>query len=476
MPVMPDKPRLQMPAARDPFGRRGVEGILQDGWFSSPVPGLRQRMTEMVPEGRGRQNVDALTGGSLGVGLLDFVPGVGEALAGEDFRVAREAGDPFGMGLAAVGALPLVPSLAGLRAASKAPEGVRLFHGSGKRDIEKFDLDFAGSGSGGALRGHGIYGTVDQPYATGYRDIARRRNVGTFDAQGAAEELLGRRLRPVEEALIEPLIWDQLDAGKVARANIGDAADEFLQEMAAVASRNPGQQYEEIPYGLIYELLSRQDDALRGAVYELDLKVKPDEVLRYDYPMTGQPRQVRESIVRAILDRDPDARWGTDGWERPGTPWDGRYLRQVIEEDADGDAASSLIWPKNVYLGTTAPAFTGEDAYDMLGGFASPLWRNPKAQSWGRGAGGVGGGYFAGQREATAILRDFGVPSATYRETHPSYPIDNYVVYDPDRIDILRQYGILPPAMLATMAARDASSERSETTRRGAPRKAQASR
>ena len=64
--------------------------------------------------------------------LGEFLPGIGDAVAGDDFGRALKQGDNFGMAMSALGAIPLVGGIA-----KKAVDKVRITHGS-------LDPNFAG--------------------------------------------------------------------------------------------------------------------------------------------------------------------------------------------------------------------------------------------------------------------------------------------------------------------------------------------
>jgi hypothetical protein len=86
--------------------------------------------------------------GMLGGALLDMTPGVGDVKSAYDGVQAAKQGDYLGAGLGALGALPMMPNLAGL--------GHIAYHGSPHK-FDKFSLDKIGTGEGAQAYGHGLY-------------------------------------------------------------------------------------------------------------------------------------------------------------------------------------------------------------------------------------------------------------------------------------------------------------------------------
>ena len=87
--------------------------------------------------------------------LAEFLPGVGDATAGDEFGRAVKQGDKFGMAMAGLGAIPVAGDAAkGVLKKLPDYEELRLFHGTNKK-FDKFDVDaegeFSSSDTGGNI-------------------------------------------------------------------------------------------------------------------------------------------------------------------------------------------------------------------------------------------------------------------------------------------------------------------------------------
>jgi hypothetical protein len=93
-------------------------------------------------------------------GILGFLPGIGDAQAGDEFATAAQEGDALGMGLGLMSAIPFV---------GKAKKGtgkvVRLFHGS---DAEFDEFNPTRVGDRLTSLGYGHYLTPDKGIAKEY--------------------------------------------------------------------------------------------------------------------------------------------------------------------------------------------------------------------------------------------------------------------------------------------------------------------
>lgn len=91
---------------------------------------LRERAYELMsglPETT-QAALSPLLGGPEGVGLLDLLPGTGQALSADWYTQARASGDSLGQGLAALGAIPVVGAAG--RGARVAAKGARTARGA----------------------------------------------------------------------------------------------------------------------------------------------------------------------------------------------------------------------------------------------------------------------------------------------------------------------------------------------------------
>ena len=154
----------------------------------------------------------------------------------------------------------------------------------------------------------------------------------------------------------------------------------------------------------------------RGHVYEVNIKAKPEEMLAWDKP-------VREQAVAAKLKGLPQSGLPNDGDPLGNARWvvkDGRYFLRTAEGTQFPMSARDLdqlygLDPKNL---------TGANVYNRL----TLALKGDEAA-------------------ASRLLAERGIAGNQY-----SYRgAENYVVYDPQRLEILRKYGLLAPLAGAAM-------------------------
>src|SRR5690606_34108278 len=133
------------------------------------TPSLRDRIAWGIAGGLGRFGADKhrqrWAANKIG-GLIDFVPGVGEAVGLDDAWNDYQAGNyglaAAGLGLTAAGAIPGV----GDAVAKAGKKGIRAFHGS-PHDFDRFDISKIGTGEGAQAYGHGLYFADKEEVAKG---------------------------------------------------------------------------------------------------------------------------------------------------------------------------------------------------------------------------------------------------------------------------------------------------------------------
>lgn len=160
------------------------------------APKIPADVTETRRQGQGIGDIQAI--GQMARTVIPEVlrnaPGTSVPMAAYDAVQAGRQGDMTGAALAALGAVPFAGAMryadeagdvarAAMRGA-EASSGIRAWHGSPYRGIEKtgFDLSKVGSGEGSQAYSHGIYFAEKRPVAEWYRDTysAQRNQPGAL--------------------------------------------------------------------------------------------------------------------------------------------------------------------------------------------------------------------------------------------------------------------------------------------------------
>ena len=173
---------------------------------------LRERMDSILgrlPETT-RTAMSPLLGGPQGVGLLDVLPGTGEALAAADYSQAREQGDRLGAGIAALGVVPVVGAAGrGARIARNVPR-ITAYHGSSVGGITRLARSKRGPLGPGA-------------YLSPHQIVARRYGENLYEAELPRESIFNG-LGHMGDSSINPYeVW------RAQNAALRSAADPALQ-------------------------------------------------------------------------------------------------------------------------------------------------------------------------------------------------------------------------------------------------------
>lgn len=172
---------------------------------------------------------------------------------------------------AAIGVLPMVPSLAGV---------IRAFHGT-PHSFEKFDLSKLGTGEGNQAYGHGLYFAENKAIAESYREAL---STGEWHADG--KKLSGN------------------DAWAAQFLNEGGGAE----AAKAAAAKTINQQTEKgrAAYGevtaAIDRLSGKKIEERSGNLYTVDLDVNHEDLLDWDAGLADQPEKVRQALARPSSD------------------------------------------------------------------------------------------------------------------------------------------------------------------------------
>jgi len=273
------------------------------------------------------------------------------------------------------------------------PTGIRAYHGS-PHDFDRFDISKINTGEGAQAYGHGLYFAEAENVAKGYRDKLGGLRVG-FEINGKKYDPIGgsrESLRLASAEKIDP---------KVAREVLA-YHDRTPDEMIADVKLFPGERDASILAAA--EWKRQNPPKVSGSMYEVNIKADPELFLDWDLPLGQQSAAVREAVERL-----PQTEVYTPG----------KGVTPLMEREGD--------------------AFYGALA-EALGRPYDPVTRR---KEW------------FNNEAASKALREAGIPGIRYKDSMSRGAdggTSNYVVFDDKMIEILRKYGLLPPAIAAGAA------------------------
>ena len=350
--------------------------------------------------------IDALMGtwpARLGMGMLQGAMAPGRAYQSTPANpvTTEQMVEPAAnlAGLAMTGAMPF-----GVRNA--VGMGIKAYHGS-PYDFDKFELSKIGTGEGAQSYGHGLYYAENPAVA---RDYRTRLAPGTPDNIPPDAQAIAKYQKDWDELVKQR----QIAAGAEGRGDTSaiDAQMDAVhkQMMNDTMSRNPN---------------------LFGRMYEVNINAKPEQFLDWDKPLNQQSPQVRAGLEKTFQ---------TLGWNPKG-------INTTLDELAGGGFGGSgggvynLVnaWSKQSepaaaaalreagipgirYLdqGSRNMAMLKVEPHEFLNGQQGFKVNGPQGDM-----------FFDTAPEAQAYVNKFN-----------AQPTSNYVVFNPDIVDILKKYGL----------------------------------
>jgi hypothetical protein len=325
------------------------------------------------------------------------------------------------LGGSAVGAAKAaVPLLGGLArgAAREAPaaesalaQGIRAYHSS-PHDFDRFDLSKIGTGEGAQVYGHGLY-FAENPAVSGQG--------------GQYWQQFAQRFKGPEQTAALQLKNAQFDRDAAAQ-KLAENIAATKAEIEAGTFSNGQKMSPEYLTDQVYQI-AKQRQALKllqsgqpvgPRTYEVNIKARPEEMLDYDRSLSEQSGHVKSTL-------------GGLGIEDTG----GQSLVNYLAEKFGGSSRSSKS--------LRDAGIPGIKYLDQGSRISSPGQIDMIRQN-------------IAQREAS-LAKNPGDPTDTkwlaeYQDMlrRAENPTRNYVIFDPDRIDILRKYGMVGAAPAAAGA------------------------
>lgn len=272
----------------------------------------------------------------------------------------------------------------------RIPNPIRAYHGS-PHTFDEFRMERIGRGEGTQAYGHGLYFAESPSVAESYR----RTLASYYPAE--AEQFMRRHVGNAA------LTADDISAAQ-AIASTGGTERHLFNRVPATRRLTAEQRQDIIDS---YRAMDRP-----GRTYEVDLHARPDQFLDWDVPLSRQSESVSQAIspLRAgIADRQRHAvRMGDDTWAS---------LRSRREHFDTPD-----MRPREFLSAYSRGDFGLRDE---------------------------------GYQGASRLLSDAGIPGIRYFDQGSRAAADgtrNYVVFNPEIIEILRRYGIVAPVSGAMLA------------------------
>lgn len=191
-------------------------------------------------------------------------------------------------------------------AAQAADDGIIAYHGS-PHSFDKFSMDKIGTGEGAQAYGHGLYFAEKEKVARGYRNALQDTIVIKDGAQ--IHSASAGQNRQVASGYTPQQTWVLNELASKFKPG-GDSAallDEFMSDAQQQLAQHNSMPDHFLKNNLIKDAKERIDilsgfkkDGVQfandGSMYQVRLKVRPDELLDWDKPYTKQSQFLRNAI------------------------------------------------------------------------------------------------------------------------------------------------------------------------------------
>lgn len=366
------------------------------------------------------------------------VPQVGQAAQAIKSASMGDVGGAVGQaGLLGLGLAPMMMGIkspfGGDMASAIERQGIRAYHVS-PYDVDKFDLSKVGTGQGQASFGHGIY-AAESPAVSG--------PAGHYDL-----EFTAKKMGKYDLNLAETSVLKMLRAGKSDMDIVGELANQGLAFDA-------------------HDAISILNNVKAGKakIYDLAIHADPAMFLDWDRAMSQQSPEVQR-IVRPFIEQSVAAQEaakaaslarGTDAF---GRPFKASRIETLTSPPADIDAMTG----KTIYFRHGLPATTESEGYQKAtralneGGIPGIRYADADSRAM-RLQLEHGEGLLKGYEEQLArdpndlTLRALRDRQVMLNKRVSDQFTNNYVVFDPKLIEILRKYGIVGPVAAGTGVA-----------------------
>lgn len=444
--AFPGDPEAELAAARD-YARNGPPPPTYPDWVMSALarPQAARNPWAAIDEAEFRRRLVPDTGMAFGTATPQEATQT-EAARGKGFADFVVPQEPWEIGLAAAGPVGRLAGKAGRAAMTTAgiygstggeaqagkmggmgslaapPMGIRAYHSS-PHDFDRFDLSKIGTGEGAQMYGHGLY-FAENPKISGqggeYWQQFARRFEGTPEGHAAS------RLRAEG--------WDRDRALAAAQR---DAAD--WKEM--LSNARPDQ----VKYFAQMRDLRQKEAELIASnkpigprTYEVNINARPEEFLDWDKPLVQQPA-AWNALHRA-------------GYQLPAKPITRDDLSVLRAKYGDwGNMQAQGLEP---LLRKTGADFAPKsaDTTNALREVGIPGIRYLDQGSRQRAAD-IANAETVMRQNVASNRNDYGAWQEELDRLKQTPLTNNYVLFDPNRVDILKKYGVAGAAATGAYGA-----------------------
>ena len=345
----------------------------------------------------------------LGVDVWNAIKSVGSAPLTAPYNPAERdsmiehagavVGPMAGVGIARGAMLPRGAQELGSAGGKLDQPGIRAYHGS-PHDFDRFSLDKIGTGEGAQAYGHGLYFAEREGVAKSYRDKLEKKTFDVIVRSGDADTQINfgglGKTPPVVVDAARAWFKNGGDIDKAIASFVGDK-DQFNirigQQLAKWKQEGA-------------QLIGEAD--VPGRMYEVNIKASPEDFLDWDKPLSQQSEKVKKALS--------------------SLPSDERASAGMVDQNTDG------TW--------TAYSRNGGQYHAKTRAEAEALLNDPP----------VGTAYNLRDPATVQQLRESGAAGVRYLDQVSRGKGEgsrNYVVFNDALVEILRKYGLLPPAVAA---------------------------
>ena len=409
--------------------QRLVEGLLGStgvGHTKTSVADVVPLLSQVLQAEEGGQQIGAGNhlGGALNVALAAIpVPAAAKGVAMARGLMGSSARAAEADAARAVGsALP--------DAVQAATPPIIAYHGS-PHQFDAFDLSKIGTGEGAQAYGHGLYFAENEGVAKAYRDALKWRGTDWSDPESVASYWLehhGGNRDAAQISLASAKYSAQQNPvnhpDQAANQAVVDAIDLLRGGYNGKGAANTGHMYQvginaDPSHFLDWDApLSQQHPAVQSAL--ANVGIRPGGVAERQAYMAALPPSLHP-LANNMIDAPADALTGgsyDDAWTR--------LVREAPNADHNAihDIRRLQKQPEGWYAGLADPPATGADIYHSL---------RQSPNSYGHDA------------SAAEVLQQAGIPGIKYLDQGSRAAGDgtrNYVVFNPQTIDILKRYGL----------------------------------
>ena len=276
----------------------------------------------------------------------EMLPGIGDVAAVDDFSRAAASGDNLGMGLAALGVIPVAGDIAG-KAGKKA---TKWFHGTGA-DFTDFDNKFLGTANPATDSSFGFYFGKSSDTADAYRPSTTSLNPDKYESTYGRTIEEGRARVIKGKASFEKMFGmsheDYTNLSEVERLKLDRSVDNI--EAGGKQISNAESQLSPLHYeGHPYSLDEWVDEEKTGRIIEAELPTENMKEVDFGGKAWDEVKQSREARLAVdegydgVIFKDmQDSGWfGGSGTDDVALVFDANKIKQTSQ--APVDVASNI--------------------------------------------------------------------------------------------------------------------------------------